>query len=311
MDRCDRRAVLQGATALWLSAAAPVLAQDRRPLSFLAVGDWGRQGARDQRAVAAAMGAAAADLQSRFVISVGDNFYPGGVQSVSDPNWRRSFEDVYTAASLQTPWYAALGNHDYRGSPNAQIAYSAVSRRWKMPARYYRITDPVLTPELDVFVLDTTPLIEDLGETVMRLSWGRVSMPSPHPQLAWLDQQLARSTARWKIVIGHHPIRSGGRHGGSAQLAQALEPMLKRYGVQAYVCGHDHVLQHVDAGGVNHICSGAGASAGEVAAVDGTRFAAARPGFAVFTLDAGALQVGFRGADGRTLYQAALARRAA
>ncbi|MEJ0065789.1 MAG: hypothetical protein WDM85_10455 [Caulobacteraceae bacterium] len=33
-----------------------------------------------------------------------------GVASVNDPKWRTSFEDVYTAPSLQVPWYVALGN---------------------------------------------------------------------------------------------------------------------------------------------------------------------------------------------------------
>jgi acid phosphatase len=310
MNTFNRRTVLQSGAAVWLAAAAPALAQDR-PLSFLAVGDWGRQGSREQSAVAAAMAAAATEVGSRFVLSAGDNFYPAGVLSVSDPNWRQSFEDVYAAASLQTPWFAALGNHDYRGKPKAQIAYSAVSRRWNMPSRYYRAQGAALTPDLDVFVLDTTPMTEDLGETVMRLSWGRVSMPGPHPQLAWLDDQLARSTAPWKVVVGHHPVRSGGRHGGSPALAQTLEPLLERHGVQVYLCGHDHALQHITIGATHHICSGAGASAGSVVAVQGTRFAASQPGFAVFTLENGALRMGFRGAGGETLYETSIARQAA
>lgn len=306
MSTFNRRTVLQSGAAFWLAAGLPVLAQDRRPLSFLAIGDWGRQGERDQSAVASAMANAAEEVGSRFVLSAGDNFYPAGVQSVTDPNWKQSFEDVYTAASLQTPWFAALGNHDYRGKPKAQIAYSAMSHRWNMPSRYYRVQDAALTPDLDVFVLDTTPMIEDLGEAVMRLSWGRVSMPGPHQQLAWLDAELGRSAAPWKVVVGHHPIRSGGRHGGSPALAQALEPLLERHGVQVYICGHDHALQHVKVGPTHHVCSGAGASAGPVTAVQGTLFAAAQPGFAVFTLEGEAMQMGFRGADGKTLYEASL-----
>lgn len=310
MTTFNRRRVLQSGAAMCLAAGLPALAAEPRPpLSFLAVGDWGRQGERDQTAVAAAMADAARQLGSRFVLSVGDNFYPGGVQSVTDPNWKRSFEDVYSAASLQTPWFAALGNHDYRGKPKAQIAYTAVSPRWRMPARYYQAQSQALAPDLDIFVLDTTPMTEDVGEAIMRLSWGRVSMPDPRRQLAWLDEQLARSTAPWKVVVGHHPVRSGGRHGGSPILAQALEPLLERHGVQAYVCGHDHVLQHIQIGATHHICSGAGASAGPVTSVRGTRFAASRPGFAVFTLDGGGLRMGFRDAAGETLYEASLAGR--
>jgi tartrate-resistant acid phosphatase type 5 len=309
MGTFNRRTVLQSGAAFWLAAGLPAmaLAESPRPLSFLALGDWGRQGGREQTEVATAMAAAAAEVGSRFVISVGDNFYPGGVQSVTDPSWKESFEDVYTAASLQTPWFVALGNHDYRGKPKAQIAYSAKSARWNMPHRYFRVQNAVLPADVDVFVLDTTPLAQDLGEAVMRLSWGHISLPDPGRQLAWLDAQLAQSRATWKVVVGHHPIRSGGKHGGSAELAQRLEPILARHGVQIYLCGHDHALQHVQAGGTHHICTGAGSSAGQVTPVAGTRFAAGRPGFAVFTLEAGAMQMGFRGADGATLYQASLA----
>ena len=307
MNTFNRRTALQSGAACWLAAGLPALAQERRPLSFLAIGDWGRQGAREQRQVACAMAATAAEVQSRFVLSVGDNFYPGGVQSVTDANWKQSFEDVYTAASLQTPWFAALGNHDYRGKPKAQIAYSAVSRRWNMPSRYYKVQDPALAPNLDVFVLDTTPMTEDFGEAVMRLSWGRISMPGPNQQLAWLNAQLAQSTAPWKVVVGHHPIRSGGRHGGSPALAKTLEPILERHGVQVYICGHDHVLQHVKVGPTHHVCSGAGASAGPVTAIQGARFAASKPGFAIFALEGGSMRLGFRGADGKSLYETSLA----
>jgi len=309
MSTFNRRTVLQSGAAFCLAAGLPglALAESRPATSFLAIGDWGRQGARDQTAVARAMGRAAEELGSRFVLSVGDNFYPAGVQSVDDPNWKESFEDVYTAASLQTPWYAALGNHDYRGKPKAQIRYSARSKRWNMPNRYYRVDSADLPADLDVFVLDTTPMADDAGETLMRLaSWGRLSTPKPSRQLSWLDAQLSQSRATWKVVVGHHPIHSGGRHGGSAVLAQDVEPLLEKHGVQVYICGHDHSLQHIRAGGTHHICSGSGASAGDVSHIDGTLFAAARPGFATFTLQAGAMRLGFRGADGATLYEATI-----
>lgn len=313
MKTINRRTVVQSGAALCLATALPIRAwaeSPQQPLSFLALGDWGREGGRDQTAVAAAMAAAATELGSRFVLSAGDNFYPGGVKSVRDRHWKASFEDVYSAASLQTPWYSALGNHDYRGKPKAQIRYSAHSQRWNMPHRYYQIDSHILPDDLDIFVLDTTPMVGGVGEGIVRLSLGRISVPDPARQLVWLDTQLAKSRATWKVVVGHHPIRSGGRHGGSAELKERLEPLLARYGVQAYICGHDHALQHVQVGGIHHVCTGAGSSAGDVARIKGTRFAASEPGFAVFTLASGVMRLGFRGADGRTLYEAPLPPRA-
>jgi acid phosphatase len=288
-----------------LAAAAPALAE-AAPLAFLAVGDWGRDGARSQASVADAMAQAAGETNSQFILSVGDNFYPGGVTSARDPQWRTSFEDVYSAASLQTPWYAALGNHDYRGEPEAQLDYARLAGRWRMPARHY-VVDAASSSDLEVFVLDTTPLVADYGETLVRLCLGHVTRPNPEQQLRWFASQLANSRATWKVVVGHHPIHSGGRHGGEPALVRSIEPLLQAYGVQAYIFGHDHALQHIQVDGTHHICSGAGSSAGAAVNILGTRFCASTPGFALFRLGGAGLELEFRDAGGRTLHQAPLA----
>lgn len=36
-----------------------------------------------------------------------------GLGSTQDPAFHQSFADLYTAPSLQVPWYNVLGNHDY------------------------------------------------------------------------------------------------------------------------------------------------------------------------------------------------------
>jgi len=302
----DRRLVLQGLAGAAAAASSPALAAEPAP-SFLALGDWGRGGDRRQTAVARAMAQAAAEVRSRFVISVGDNFYPAGVRSADDPQWKTSFEDVYAAPSLQTPWYAALGNHDYRGRPSAQIAYGRRDNRWQMPSRSYAVSGADLgIPNLDLFVLDTTPMVGDYDEALMRLARGRVRVPKAGGQLAWLKRALQHSHADWKVVVGHHPIYSGGRHGGSPELAARLEPLFQAYGIQAYLCGHDHALQHIQVGGTAHVCTGAGASAGPVDNVPGTRFRYSQPGFAMFALEDRALRLEFRDLNGRSLYRAAI-----
>ena len=93
----SRRGLVLGAVGL---AAVP--AEARAPsLDFVVIGDWGRRGRWHQREVAAQMGRSAAALGSRFVISVGDNFYEDGVASAADPQWQSSFEQIYTDPALQ------------------------------------------------------------------------------------------------------------------------------------------------------------------------------------------------------------------
>ena len=307
LARIDRR-TLMGAMGVSLAVGPHVAAQSRDDaISFLAIGDWGQQGSAMQRQVAKAMGAAALDQSSRFVISAGDNFYPAGVSSPLDPHWRSSFEDVYTAPALQVPWFSALGNHDYRGDIQAQIDYSRLSSRWRMPSRYFQVEGAAFGAGfLDIFVIDTSPMVDgrNYDEMLQQLAHGRHAPHESARQLAWLDQALARSTARWKIVIGHHPVYSGG-HGDSPELVENLTPMLKARGVQLYVNGHDHSLQHIRRGDIDYVCTGSGAEAKDrLRVVEGTRHASSTPGFAAFRLDPTTLAFEFRDQTGSIVYRA-------
>jgi acid phosphatase len=239
-----------------------LLAADQSPgLNFLAFGDWGRNGEKDQMDVAKQMGIAAAAVDARFIISVGDNFYENGVASVDDSQWQTSFEKVYTAASLQVPWHVVLGNHDYHGNTDAQIEYTKRSNRWMMPARYYQRTEQIdNATTADFFYIDTDPMKRDDTKTVK-------------PQMAWLESGLSASKAPWKIAVGHHPIYSGGEHGDTPFLVKQVLPLLEQHGVQAYFNGHDHDLQHLQAGRVNLFCTGAGSKPRRTSKTPHTLFA--------------------------------------
>jgi len=270
-------------------------------LNFLVFGDWGRSGESDQSQVAEQMAKAAKDMGAKFIISVGDNFYENGVASVDDRQWKTSFEDVYHAESLQIPWQAALGNHDYRGDCDAQIAYGKISPRWKMPARYYvqsRQIDASTTA--DFFYLDTTPMSKtNHGDSKAYVIAAAQDVPK---QLAWFKDALAKSKAQWKIVIGHHPIYSGGEHGDTPELVENILPLLHEHKVQAYFNGHDHDLQHLMAGEVNLFDSGAGSQVRATKQTEHTKFAQACSGFTAVSLQAGKMDVRMIDNHGTTVY---------
>ena len=311
-DMPNRRDVLNAiaGAAAWAAIPKAVGAASAAALNFLIVGDWGRDGTAHQREVAAQMGKAAAKLGARHVISVGDNFYENGVQSASDPQWRSSFEDIYSAPSLQIPWYVALGNHDYRGVPQAQIDYAKTSNRWRMPSRYYKVAGTDMgAPHLDIFVIDTSPLVHQYRENVHSVIADNVASQDVPAQLRWLDQQLGESTAAWKLVVGHHTLHSGGSgHGDTPEVVMLIDPLLKKHHVQAYVNGHDHDLQHIRRGGVDYICSGAGSEVRPVQRVEGTLFCAAQSGFAAIRSDADSLSLEFRDFTGTSLYRSRIPR---
>ncbi len=235
-------------------------------LDFAAAGDTGSGNAR-QAAVAASMAAYSSSNPLAFVLLLGDNFYEDGVKSTTDPQWQTKFEKMYDAAALNVPFYAVLGNHDYRENAEAQVDYTkaAPGSRWRMPARYYGVGCTLADGStVDLFGLDTSTWVSDAA------------------QRQWLDRALDASTARWKIVFGHHPVYSNGHHGNSAGLIEALAPILA-HRADVYISGHDHDLQVLQPqGGVRYLVSGAGSRLRRTGCRDDTLYAASRLGFTAF-----------------------------
>lgn len=278
-------------------------------LNFLVFGDWGRQGEQDQVEVATQMAKAAKNLNAGFIISVGDNFYEDGVTSVDDPHWQKSFEEVYRDPALQVPWYCILGNHDYHSNCDAQLAYSKIHPRWKMPARYYVESQSIdAATTVDFFYIDTTPMIKSYYKNGKETTRANVVTQDVPKQLDWLKTALAASQAQWKIVIGHHPIYSGGGHGDTEELIENILPLLQQYKVQAYFNGHDHDLQHLVAGDVNLIDSGAGSQHTPTFYTKRSKFAKSCSGFTTVSLQAHKMDLRMINNHGTQVYATTVAR---
>jgi tartrate-resistant acid phosphatase type 5 len=278
-------------------------------LNFLIFGDWGRRGEQDQVEVATQMAKASKDLNSKFIISVGDNFYENGVQSVEDPHWQESFEEVYRVPALQIPWHCILGNHDYHANCDAQIAYNKISPRWNMPARYYVQSHQIDTvTTVDFFYLDTTPMIKGYYRDGNEKTRASVITQDVPKQLAWFKAALAASKAQWKIVIGHHPIYSGGGHGDTPELIKNILPLLQAHKVQAYFNGHDHDLQHLVAGEVNLFDTGAGSQHTPTFFTKRSKFAKSCSGFTTVSLQAEKMDVRMIDIQGTPVYATSVSR---
>ncbi|MBD0333578.1 MAG: hypothetical protein ICV66_13100, partial [Chitinophagaceae bacterium] len=53
-------------------------------VSFMVIGDWGRDGNQHQKTVADQMDVFARKYHIDFIVTTGDNFYPAGVASIDD-----------------------------------------------------------------------------------------------------------------------------------------------------------------------------------------------------------------------------------
>lgn len=226
-----------------------------------------------------------------FVVCSVDN----GVTSVDDYQWYSTFTSVFTASSLQIPWYAILGNHDYKGNPGAQIEYTKkkIDDRWTMPGHLYsaiyynadsnptinNVDNPTVCCEadrgidashsksvlggaqsahLEIVFIDTLIMAPAEDESTRLGGRAYVTANEADAYLASVEGVLAASTAKWLIVAGHYPVYSVADHGDTKYLIEKLAPVLRKYGVCAYFNGHDHVLQHLEHDGVSYFTSGHG-----------------------------------------------------
>lgn len=206
-----------------------------------------------------------------FGVMLGDNIYPEGATLGTDGiDDQRRFSDMFDrpfgklgAGTPDFAIYAMLGNHDWKHSREgalAQVRYLQQHPNFRMPGLFYRVVPPGFEGEVELFVVDTEMLLastrvakDRLDEQGNELPTDEVEVWDDHirPQTAeeremaqWLARSLAASTARWKLVFGHHALWSGGgsKYEKARALRRLLLPALCRH-ADAYFAGDDHMLE--------------------------------------------------------------------
>jgi hypothetical protein len=112
-------------------------------------------------------------------------------------------------------------------------------------------------------------------------------------QLAWLDEKLGESTARWKIAVLHHaPYSSSAKRGSNVELRAAVEPLFVEHGVQLALTGHDHTYERTTPqNGVTYVVTGAGAKLSDVGRSDFTAASAEILQFLMIEVDGNRLNL--------------------
>ncbi|HRS19976.1 MAG TPA: metallophosphoesterase, partial [Bacteroidales bacterium] len=227
------------------TVAPPTFTINSDAYNFYVVSDVGRNGYFKQKSLADTMGSFSERISPKFIISAGDCFHGLGVRSVQDPIFLTNFENIYTHPNLHCEWYPILGNHEYQGNTQALIDYSQISRRWCMPDRYYSITKKVSdSTMLKIVFIDTPPFVEKYRKETEK--YPDACKQDIQKQLVWLEKTLAEAKEKWILVVGHHPIYSiDEKHGDTPELIEKVKPLLQKYKVDAYICGHIHNFQHL------------------------------------------------------------------
>lgn len=274
--------------------------------NFYVANDLGRNGYYDQKTIAEKMGEMAEIFGVEFVAALGDVHHFEGVASVNDPLWQTNYELIYSHPELMIEWFPILGNHEYRGNTQAVLDYTGISRRWCMPSRYYtqEYTIDEKGNTLRLLYIDTTPLIDKYRKESDK--YPDVAEQDIQRQLNWIDSVLAVNKATWTVVMGHHPIyaETGKSDSERLNLQQRLNPLLIKYNVDFYICGHIHNYQHIRRNNspVDYIVNSSASLSRKVKAIEGTQYCSGATGFAVCSVAANDLRFYMLDKNGQVLY---------
>ncbi|HTP06862.1 MAG TPA: metallophosphoesterase [Anaerolineae bacterium] len=180
------------------------------------------------------------------IVTAGDNNYMNGGADTIDANigqYYHAYIAPYTGSygagagtnASENSFFPALGNHDwYTTGAQPYFAYFTLPGN----ERYYTVQ----RGPIEFFILDTDPNEPD-GYAV------------DSPQAHWLRDQLAASSAPWKIVVQHYPpYSSSARHGSDP----TVQWPFAAWGAHAVIAGHDHLYERLQENGIPYFVNGAG-----------------------------------------------------
>lgn len=206
-----------------------------------------------------------------FSVMLGDNIYPdGATMGIDGKDDRTRFDDIFTkpfgklgAGKPDYHIYTALGNHDWntsRAGAMAQVDFMQTTKPFYMDGIFYSVKPAAGNGDIEIFVIDTEVMLG--GTTVMEAElnadgsekkvdeidqpddWTKPINDAEHNMAKWLEQGLKNSTAKWKLVVGHHPIWSTGgtKFEQARSLRKLILPSLCKY-ADVYFAGHEHSLE--------------------------------------------------------------------
>ena len=162
---------------------------------------------------------------ARFIIHAGDLVN----RAHREQDWQEWFDaGGWIHSSL--PSFPVPGNHEY--SPLNEMervsGIRSLSAQWP-----HQFTLPENGPE---GLAETAYFMDYQNTRIIGLN----SNEQFEEQAQWLEEVLAATTQKWKVVTFHHPLfsASGGRD--NAYLRNLWKPLLDKYQVDLVLQGHDH-----------------------------------------------------------------------
>ena len=142
----------------------------------------------------------------------------------TDAYWGETFESLDSIGQVM-PVLTVTGNHDYLKGVICQL-----ERRFSLIHSYYLDS---MVGENQVFTVrykDVQLFCLDSNRELFYL-W---------TQRRWLEEQLMKSQAKWKIVVAHHPFYSVRGEINNLIQRWMFDDLIQEYGVNLVLQGHEH-----------------------------------------------------------------------
>ena len=192
--------------------ANPPVAETPGSWKFSAIGDYG-SGHSPLDEIGDNIIAGKTDL----LLTTGDNVYYNGTEAEFQKKWDPP--QWFGRLREQLVVRPSLGNHDVRREPDGVPYFKRFPELDQ--ARFYSFDHK----GVHFVSVDTTE-----------------SLAPNSPQLRWLERDLAKSQADWKVLYFHHPLYNG-NPGDNGPNDQYLAPIIAKYGVDLLLSGHEHNYQ--------------------------------------------------------------------
>ena len=225
--------------ALAWSAVASSIAQTT--VRFAVIGDFGNDSSEEM-----GVSTLVHSWNPDFVVTCGDNNYTTGSAQTIDPNIGKYYHDfiynyqgLYGSGSPTMRFIPTLGNHDWGNVSNNPYGADPYLAYFTLPGneRYYSWRSGVV----EFFIVDS-----DLNEPS--------GTSSNSAQAVWCKAALRASTAKWRVVVFHHPAYSSGLHQSSLYMRWPFQT----WGATAVLQGHDHDYERLKVGTIPYFVNGIG-----------------------------------------------------
>ncbi len=151
---------------------------------------------------------------------------------------------------LVIPSIPVAGNHDYVNLTKADNP--SLNRQESKLFAATKIVTPIWRPQFTLPVVEELP--EELHETVYDIRYNQdlhifvidSNATAFDQQMMWLESELSKTDARWKVVTMHHPLFSfigGTEHPAHKKLRMTLLEVMARNDIDLVLTGHRHSYQ--------------------------------------------------------------------